>query len=224
MRADTICALARTWTLDERWSPAYVEALRQTYELMLDWGDEPRRARVGAMLARFLVEAGQLDDAAAILVDCQRVARRLNLPLTGNELVAVGGRLYLAEGRHDEALSALASACRHYDDGQAQPSPGRDPAAAVRSRGRSGNVDLLAQACSRFDGLLPLVPGMALPRAASRVRLLCTLGELEEARGVVRELVAFGERWDGHPWVPGLADRLERTDPPQPKRASDGSG
>jgi hypothetical protein len=22
--------------------------------------------------------------------------------------------------------------------------------------------------------------------------------------------VAFGERWDGHPWVPALADRLER--------------
>ena len=117
-RADTICALARAWTLDERWSPAYVEALRQTYELVLDWGDEPRRARVGAMLARFLVAAGQLDDAATIQLDCQPVARRLNLPLTGNELVATGGRLHLAGRRHDKALSALASACRHYDDGQ----------------------------------------------------------------------------------------------------------
>ena len=70
VRADTICTLARTWTLDERWSASYVEALRQTYELMFHWGDEPRRARVGAMLARFLVEAGQLDDAEAILLDC----------------------------------------------------------------------------------------------------------------------------------------------------------
>jgi len=55
-----------------------------------------------------------------------------------------------------------------------------------------------------------LVPGMALPHAASRVRVLCSLGKLEEARGTVRDLVAFGERWDGHPLVPGLADRLER--------------
>ena len=58
VRADTICTLARAWTLDERWSPAYVEALRQTYELMLDWGDEPRRARVGAMLVRFSSKRG----------------------------------------------------------------------------------------------------------------------------------------------------------------------
>src|SRR4249920_2591926 len=80
---------------------SYVEALRQTYDLMFEWGDEPRRARVGAMLARFLVEAGQLEAAAAILVDCQRVARRLNLAITGNDFIAPGGRLYLAEGRRE---------------------------------------------------------------------------------------------------------------------------
>ncbi len=210
VRADTICTLARSWTLDERWSEPYLEALRQTYELMFHWGDELRRARVGALLTRFLVEAGQLGDAEAILVDCQQVARRLNLPLLGNELVAVGGRLYLADERRDEALSALASACRHYADGQHSLRlaetllPLSEAAAAV------GDADVFAQAASRFDALLRLVPGMALPYAASRVRMLCSLGRLEEARGTVRDLVAFGERWDGHPWVPGLADRLER--------------
>ena len=70
--------------------PGVRRVLRATYELMLDWGDEPRRARVGALLVRFLVEAGELDDAAAMLLDCQQVARRLNLPLTGNDFVAVG--------------------------------------------------------------------------------------------------------------------------------------
>lgn len=210
VRADTICTLARTWTLTEQWSSAYVEALRQTYELMFDWGDEPRRARVGAMLVRFLVEAGQLDDAAAILVDCQDVVRRLNLALTGNELVAAGGRLYLAQERHDKALSALASASRHYEAGQHSLRlaetllPLSEAAAAV------GNGDVLGQAVVRFDRLLPLVPGLALPRAASRVRVLCSLGELEEARGIVSDLVSFGERWGGHPWVPDLAGRLER--------------
>ena len=81
---------------------------------MFEWGDEPRRARVGAMLARFLVGAGQLEAAAAILVDCQRVVRRLNLAITGNDLIAAGGRLYLAEGHREKALSALTSASRHY--------------------------------------------------------------------------------------------------------------
>jgi hypothetical protein len=122
----------------------------------------------------------------------------------------VGGRLYLALGRHDQALSSLASACRHYDDGQhalhlaESLLPLSEAAAAV------GNNDVLAEAVSRFDGLVPLVPGMALPRAASRVRLLCSLGALDEARGVVAELMDFGKRWDGHPWVPELAGRLER--------------
>ena len=209
-RTDTICSLARVWTLNERWSPAYVEALRQTYELMLDWGDEPRRARVGPLLVRFLVETGQLDDAAAIQLDCQLVARRLNLPLIGNQLVATGGRLNLAAGVHDRALSALASACRHFDDGQHSLRlaetllPLSEAAAAVE------DFDLFAEACSGFDRLLRLVPGMTLPWAASRVRAYCSLGELQEARGVIAKLQAFAEHWDGHPWVPGLVDRLER--------------
>ncbi len=220
VRADTICTLARAWTLDERWNPACVEVLRETYELMLDWGDEPRRARVGTMLVRFLLEAGQLDDAAAILVDCQHVARRLNLPLTGNDLVAAAGRLYVAEGRHAEALSTLDSACKHYEAGNAYLRlaetllPLSEAAAAV------GNVAVLGRAAARFDELLPLVPGLALPHAASRVRLLCRLREFEEARGVVRDLVSFGERFEGHPWVPALAERLER----EIAAAEEGSG
>jgi hypothetical protein len=53
---------------------------------------------------------------------------------------------------------------------------------------------------------------MALPHTASRVRLLCASGHPAEARKVVRELVALGERGDGwmSPWLPSLADRLER--------------
>ena len=73
MRADTICTLARAWTLDERWSPAYVEALRQTYELM-STGRRAAPRGVGALLVRFLVETGQLDEAAAT---CSTASRRV---------------------------------------------------------------------------------------------------------------------------------------------------
>jgi hypothetical protein len=54
---------------------------------------------------------------------------------------------------------------------------------------------------------------MALPQTASRVRLLCALGQPAEAREAVRDLVALGERWEGSmsPWLPSLADRLGRT-------------
>jgi hypothetical protein len=210
LRADTICILARTWTLNEQWSPAYIEALRQTYDLMFNWGDEPRRARVGAMFARFLVASGQLDDAVPILADCMPIAKRLNLPLIGNELAAAIGRVYLAQERHDEALKALTSACRHYDDGQHALRLVETLLPLSEAASAAGDFDLFVQCATRFDGLLPLVPGMALPRAASRVRMLCSLGEVEAARSIVSELVAFSERWDGHPWVPGLAERLER--------------
>jgi tetratricopeptide (TPR) repeat protein len=210
VRADVLCTLARFWTLTERWSSAYVEALRQTYDLMFEWGDEPRRACVGAMLTRFLVEAGQLDAAAAILVDCQRVVRRLNLAITGNDLIAAGGRLYLAEGRREKALSALASACQHYEAAQHNLRLAETLLPLAEAAASAGNADALKQAVGRFDDLLPLVPGMALPRSASRVRLFCSVGSFEEARGVVNDLVSLGKRWGDHPWIPDLAGRLEQ--------------
>lgn len=210
VRADAICTLARAWTLDEKWSPAYVEALRQTYELVFDWGDEPRRARVGALLARFLAQAGLLDDAAAVLVDCQPIPKRLNLPVTGNELVAVGGLLYLAEGRGDDALRALDSACRHWEAARHDLRLAETLLRLSEAAVAAGNAEVLGRAVARVEELLPLVPGLALPHAASRVRVLCALGQFDDARAVVRDLVGFGERWDGHPWVPALADRLEQ--------------
>ena len=217
LRADVMCALARTWTLSERWRPAWVEALRQTYDMILAWGDEPRRARVGTLLARFLIETGEGEAAAAVLSDCQGIVRRLNLAVTGNGLVAASGRWHLSEGRGREALAALASACRHYDDGQQNLRlletllPLAEAAAAV------GRADVLKQSMERIDALLPLVPGMALPYAASRVRLFCGIGALDEARSAVDDLVALGARWGGHPWVPDLATRLAQ-------RIADASG
>ncbi len=209
VRADTICTLARAWTLDERWLPGYTEALRETYDLMLEWGDEPRRARVGALYARFLGQSGQLDEAAAILLDCQPVAQRLNLPAVANELIATGGRLRLWQGRYDKALSALDSVCRHSADGQHALRLAETLLPLAEAAAAAGNGDAMVQAFADLDTLLPLVPGMALPYAASRVRVLCRIGELELARSVVRDLVTFGERWD-HPWVPALAERLDQ--------------
>ena len=190
VRADTICALARAWTLEESWSPSYLEALRQTYELMFDWGDEPRRARVGALLVRFLVEAEQLDEAAEILYACQPALRRLNLAITGNDLIAAGGRALPRAGQADKALSALASACRH-------PTPANTTCAWRRTCSRwprppppSENGDLLGRG-TRFDELLPLVPGMALPHAATRVRILCGLGR---SRRLAAEVASSSRR------------------------------
>jgi hypothetical protein len=98
-RADTICTLARAWTVEESWTPAYLTALRDAYELMAAWGDELLRLRVGALLARFLVEAEQLDEAAEILLACEPALRSLNLAIPGNDLIAAGGRLSLALGQ-----------------------------------------------------------------------------------------------------------------------------
>jgi len=210
VRADTICVLARTWSLTERWIPAWIEALRQCYQMVFDWGDEPRRARVGALLGRFLIETGQLEGAARILVDCQRVDRRLNLAFTGNDLVATGGRLYLAEGRSDKAFSALLSACRHYESAQRNLSLAETLLPLSEAAVATGNIEVLRQATDRFAELLPLVPGMALPHAASQVRMYCSAGAFDLARGAVADLEAVGERWGGNQWIGDLASRLQQ--------------
>ena len=140
---------------------------------MFDWGDEPRRARVAALLVRSSCEAGQLDEAAAILLDCQPVVQRLNLPLTGNDLSPPAVASTSRMGAYDKALSALASACKHYEAGRHDLRLAETLLPLSEAAAAAGNRDLLGQAASRFDELLPLVPGMALPHAASRVRLLC---------------------------------------------------
>ena len=158
-RADTICTLARAWTVEESWAPAYLTAVRDAYELMLSWGDEPRRLRVGALLARFLIQAERLDDAAEIIATAEPALRRLNLAITGNDLIAAGGRLYLAEGKADRAVSALASACRHLDDGQQNLRLAENLLPLAEAAAAVGDADLLQRALARFQDLLPLVPG-----------------------------------------------------------------
>jgi hypothetical protein len=210
LRADVVCILARAWTLTERWSPAWAEVLRQTYDMIAQWGDEPRRARVGALLARFLLESGRVDDAATVLFACQPIVRRLSLAVAGNDLVAVGGRLYLAEGRGDKALSALTSACRHQEASQHNLRLAETLLPLAEAAVATGRAELLQQATARFDALVPVVPGLSLPYAASRVRLFCSVGAFDDAREVVTDLVSLAERWGGHPWVPDLATRLQQ--------------
>ena len=210
VRADTVCTLARSWTLTERWSSSWVEALRNTYELLVEWGDEPRRARVGALFTRFLVETEQLDAAAAVLADCQPIARSLTLGLTGNDLVAAGGRLYLAEGRNDEALRALLSACQHDEASQQNLRLAETLLPLAEAAAATGSSEVLRKCMQRFETLLPLVPGMALPQAASKVRLFCSVGAFDEARAVVDDLAQLGDHWGGHPWISQLVGRLGR--------------
>ena len=125
----------------------------------------------------------------------------------------MGGRLYLVRRAADKALSALASACQHYEAGHHNLRVAETLLPLSEAAAAAGNADVLGRAAARFDELAPLVPGMALPHAASRVRLLCALEE-----GLSRRLIHPGS-WSrsasarggrGSPWVPGLADRLER--------------
>ena len=209
VRADTVWILARRQTLSELWKPSWLGIVRETYDLMFNWGDEPRRARLGAMLVRYLVESGQADAAPPILADCQSVARRLGLAGTHNHLLAALGRLYLAEERRDDALRVLESACRHAEASQQNLLLAETLLPLAEAAAAAGDANLLQQSVARFDGLLPLIPGMGLPRAAMQVRLLCSAGAFDEARGAVADLRSLGERWGFHPWIGELAKRLE---------------
>jgi hypothetical protein len=208
VRCDTICALARSWTVFERWERPLVVALKQAYEFMHDWGDEPRKARVGALLARFLIATGDLDGAREVVFTCQDVIRSLNLAVVGNEVIAAGGRLHLAEGRYDRALSALQSACKHFEASQHFLRLAETLLPLAEAAASAGDAQTMQRARASFDSVLPLMPGLALPDAASRVRMLCRAGAHEEARKVIGDLRALGEQWGDHVWIAPLADRL----------------
>jgi len=209
LRSDVICLLARIWALSERWSPAYVETLRQTYQLMTDWGDEPRRARVGGHLARFLIEMGQIEEATEVLIDSQRVVVRLQLAVLANEILVVIGRLHLAEKRLNEAFQALNSACGHFQKSGQNLRLMEALLPLGEAAALLGDQEVLQRVSAGFDDLLPLVPGMALPQTSSRVRLLCAAGAFDLARNSVANLRALGESWNEIIWIPELADRLD---------------
>jgi hypothetical protein len=209
VRVDTVCALARSWAVAEKWGDAYVLCLREAYDLMRDWGDEPRKARVGALLCRFLIQAGDLDAARTVLAESMDVVRRLNLAVVGNELLAAKGRLHLAEGRPDQALRSLMSACEHLEASQHLLRLAETLLPLSEAAVGAGAVEAYQRCRASFESLLPLMPGMALPDAAARVRVSCSVGAFEEAGAVVADLREFGLRFDGHPWMPPLADRLD---------------
>ena len=209
LRADVICILARIWSLSERWSSAHLETLRQTYQLMIDWGDEPRRARVGGHLARFLIESGHIEEATEVLIDCQRVVVELQLAVPANELLVVIGRLHLAEKRFNEAFQALNSACGHFQKSGQNLRLMEALLPLGESAALLGNQEVLQRVSAGFDDLLPLVPGMALPQSASRVRLLCAAGAFDLARNAVAKLRALGESWKEIIWIPELASHLD---------------
>jgi hypothetical protein len=209
VRVDTVCALARSWTVAEKWGEAYVQGLRESYDLMRDWGDEPRKARVGGLLCRFLIKAGDLDAARAVLAESMDVVRRLNLAVIGTELLAAKGRLHLAEGRPDQAIRTLMSACRHLEASQHLLRLGETLLPLSEAAFAARDVETYKRCRASFDSLLPLMPGMALSDSATRVRVSCSIGAFDEASAVVADLRDFGQRFDGHPWVPLLADRLD---------------
>ena len=142
-------------------------------------------------------------------IDCQAASRRLKLPQLHNDLVALGGRLYLARGRGADALRTLRSVYGHFErSGQLLRCaeillPLREAAVAA------GDAELIGNSRSVLDRLLPMLPGLALADAASRVRASLGLGAIDDARAVVEELRALGKRWGNNVWVGGLAARLE---------------
>lgn len=209
-RADIICALARGWSLNESWSEPQREALRLTYETMWHFGDEPRRLRVGALYARFLIEAGQLDKATRIVMDATTTSRRLKISRIHNDLVAVGGRLHLAQGNYENAFRMLQSVYDHFDRSVATLRcaetllPLREAAAAL------GDANLLARSAAAQTHALRMFPGLQLPYAASRTRSLCRAGRFTDARAAVADLTSLKDRWPTNMWINILAARLQQ--------------
>ena len=193
-RADTICALARGWTVFERWAAPHREALREEYERMFHYGDEPRRIRVGALVRALPDRGGRLEAAERVVVDCQAASRRrLKLPQPHNDLVALAGRLYLARGRGADAAAHPALRVQPLRAFRATAALCGNTAAAARGGGGGRRrPSFLATARSCRPAVADACQAWALAEAASQVRTYLRLGAVTTHRAVVEDLRALG--------------------------------
>ena len=87
-----------------------LEWLELAHKYARQLGDEPRRARVCAEMARFLAMKGRFGEAHERITEGQAIAERLDLRIARMELWSAEGSVLVEERRGQEAKEKLDSA------------------------------------------------------------------------------------------------------------------
>ena len=106
---DACAALAVVYEILMQYADA-LDWLEHAYRLTRSWGDEPRRARVCAELARFYAVKQRYDEAHERVAEGLVIADRLSLGDTRLRLLSAQGSVLVEQRRTAEALAALTAA------------------------------------------------------------------------------------------------------------------
>jgi tetratricopeptide (TPR) repeat protein len=205
---ETFISAATVHMLTGNWSGG-LEWLEQGYPVLQRYGDEPRRARLCAHLARFLAWAERYDEAERFIKDGAAVAEQLKLGLVLAELHAAWGYLELDRGKPADAVPHLVAACNTFR--RAELSSPLLPVLLDLSEAafKADQNELSIQALGEVENELDRFPGLA-GHYFRRIALMLILGgRFDDARTILAKTRQEGTR-TGNEWFTKSADSLEK--------------
>jgi len=198
-----VCMLTGQWT-------AMVNSLEGLYPYARRVGDEPRRARISALLGRALAFKSRDAEAQQMLAEAEKIGERLRLGLVLAEARAAIGFLEFQRGNLAAALPPLTWACKTFlrAEQRATLLPALLDLVLVAAKAKEMNV--CQEAISNIEAEIDRFPGY-VPRYYHRLgHVFVQTGELDKAREALLQLRATGEATK-NPWAAGVATQLEET-------------
>ncbi len=189
-----------------------LEWLEIAHRYAVTFGDEPRRARLCAELARFLSMKQRHDEAHERVQEGLVIADRLALDITRLHLLSAQGSVLIEEGRAEEALVVLDESVAGLRSAGWKPSLTRTLIDCCYGRLRTGDLtemesitDELFDLTEVYPGYRPLIDLMRarfavwLDRedAATWIDLTKQEGERYQNPGVVEEVTLLEARLGG---------------------------
>ena len=196
-----VCSLTGQWT-------AMLNSLEGLYPYARRVGDEPRRARLSALLGRALAFKARDAEAQRMLAEAEKIGERLRLGLVLAEARAAIGSFEFGRGNLAAALPPLTWACKTFARAEQRATLLPALLDLVLLTAKSGDMKLCQEAISNIEAELDRFPGY-LPRYYHRLGYaFVQTGQLDQAREALQQLRATGET-TRNPWTVGVANRLE---------------
>ena len=205
---DGVLALGLVAAQTGQWK-ALIEWCEAVYPYVRRVGDEPRRARLCAVLGRALAFKQRDDEAERYLAEGTRIGERLRLGLVLAAVRAAAGYFEWERGNFENSASLLTWAANTLGRAEQRATylPGLLDLAPVALK--IGNEELCRQSLGEVRPELDRFPGYA-PRYHQRVgHVLVEMGRLDDAREALGLLRASGEA-TRNPWAPAAAQGLEQ--------------
>jgi hypothetical protein len=205
---DGVLALGLVAAQTGQWK-ALIEWCEAVYPYVRRVGDEPRRARLCAVLGRALAFKQRDDEAERYLAEGTRIGERLRLGLVLAAVRAAAGYFEWERGNFENSASLLTWAANTLGRAEQRATclPVLLDLAPVALK--IGNEELCLQSLGKVRAELDRFPGY-VPRYHQRVgHVLVEMGRLDDAREALGLLRASGEA-TRNPWAPAAAQGLEQ--------------